>query len=229
MPELVQRPRPAVLSGGSLGEQLSTAAVGQPLISARRRGDGAAAVGQEQRAGLAAPDQAGQQARGLGLPHDHVNGAALAPDLGPPVGEVQVLDVQGEDLRSPRGGLVEQRPQHLFPEAGCLTSEQMLNFGPGKGPGPVRGHPAAPQRQRGIPGTPPLVAPVAERGPHHVDRTVEGGWLPPAHVSSTQARSAAPSIPATSAPGPKRVASRRSVARYCVCVVLVSGRSSPAR
>jgi hypothetical protein len=68
------------------------------------------ALGNEHRAGLAALQQAGHEPDRAGLPDDDVDRAALAADLGPPVGQVQVLNVEREHLGRPWGGLVRHPP-----------------------------------------------------------------------------------------------------------------------
>src|SRR5262245_55403053 len=112
MAELVERPRSAVLARGGLFEDLGRTSVREarlpagPVDVAWRECHAGLAVGEEQRAGLAARQQPRQQPGRPGLPDDDVDRAAFADDGRLPVGEVEVLDVQAEDLSGPRGGLV---------------------------------------------------------------------------------------------------------------------------
>jgi hypothetical protein len=72
------------------------------------------AMGDERGAVFAAADQAGQQMRGARCPVDPFGVPALGGDFGSSPGEVEVVDVQGQDLAGPGGGLVEHPPQGLF-------------------------------------------------------------------------------------------------------------------
>jgi hypothetical protein len=85
----------------------------------RLAGRGGGEVGQEQRALLAAGQVPGQQPGGPGLPTDELGPAALADDHVPAAGQVQVVDVEGEDLAGPGGALIQQPPQGLVPGAGA--------------------------------------------------------------------------------------------------------------
>ncbi|MEU8324314.1 hypothetical protein AB0C33_38665 [Nonomuraea sp. NPDC048881] len=96
MSQLVQRVRFAgQVVGGGL-EEFGGAPVGQPGLAgggveaARRQFGADAAAGQEQRAGAAAVQEAGQQAGVGGAPDDDVDGAALAPDPGAAVAQALI-------------------------------------------------------------------------------------------------------------------------------------------
>lgn len=89
-----------------------------------------------------------------------------------------------------------------------------------RGPGPVRGDPAAPQRPGGIGGAPALRGPVAERGAEHVDRPVVGGRCPLAPGLLVPGR-AGPGARRRSGPG-TGAASRRTAG---ACRGTLAGRS----
>ena len=175
MPQLVQRG-----ASGGLGEQGGGLLIAEPGVAVlvevgRRELDPGLAVGDEQRAGLAALQQTGQEPRGPGLPDDGVDGAALAADLGAAVGQVEVLDVQGEHLGRAGGGLVEHAPHGALAEADVLTGEQLLDVGAVQGAGAVRPRLAAPQHPRRVGGDPSLLLPVGRCGPDGVEGEVPPG------------------------------------------------------
>ena len=138
VPELVQG-----RAAGGLLEQGLGLLVGQPgpaggVEVGRGQLHPGLALGEEHRAGLAALEQPGQEPGRAGLPDDDVDRAAFAADPGPPVGQVQVLDVEREHLGRAGGGLVQHPPQGALAEADVLAGEQLLDLGAGQGPGAVR-------------------------------------------------------------------------------------------
>src|SRR5436305_521429 len=95
VPELVQGERPAGHAGGVFLEQLGRPAIGQPRLAGgsidvgQRDGGTGCSVGEKYRPTPAPGQQAGQQPRGPGLPHDHVAGTAFAGDHRASVGGVR--------------------------------------------------------------------------------------------------------------------------------------------
>jgi len=80
--------------------------------------------------------QTGQEAGGFRFPADQLGPTAFADHHGSAVGQVQVLDVEGEDLAGAGGGLVQQPPQGLVPQrvGGGQEGQQLsLGYGPGAG------------------------------------------------------------------------------------------------
>jgi hypothetical protein len=60
---------------------------------------------------------------------DVLDGTALGGDAGPPELRVEVLDVEGEDLLRPGGGLVEHPPQDPLAQPVPAVGEQFLKAG----------------------------------------------------------------------------------------------------
>jgi hypothetical protein len=60
-----------------------------------------------------------------------VDGVALAADLRAPVAQVQVLDVEREDLRSPGGGLIQHPGQDLQSQLEVLAGEEVRDVAAG--------------------------------------------------------------------------------------------------
>ena len=65
---------------------------------------------------------------------DVLDCATLGGDAGPPELRVEVLDVEGEDLLRPGGGLVEHPPQDPLAQAVPVVGEQLLEAGARDGP-----------------------------------------------------------------------------------------------
>jgi hypothetical protein len=108
-----------------------------------------AAICEEHRAGPAPLEQAGQEPGSRGLPDDHVDSVALAANLSAAVGQVQFVDVEGEDLTGAGGSLVQQPPTRTaaakgsaregpLAQAHVLTPKQRLDLIAGQRLGAVR-------------------------------------------------------------------------------------------
>ena len=132
-------------------------------------------LGDEHRAGLAALQQPGQQAGGAGLPHDHVDRAALAADAGAPVGQVEVVGVERQDLGRPGRGLVEHPPERPLAQRDVLAGEQLADLGAGQRAGPVGPRLAADEQPGWVRADPPLALPVGGRRAQGVQRDVPCG------------------------------------------------------
>jgi hypothetical protein len=102
------------------------------------------------------------------LPEHPLDRAPLA--VHPPVGQVQVLHVQGQQLVGAGGTLLQQPPQGSLPQLDP-TGKHPLELAAGEGPGAVDPLPASLQGIGRIDGEPAAAAPPANRGP-------QGGELP---------------------------------------------------
>ena len=159
MAQLVQRPP------GAHAEQFGGSPVRQPPPPAGRvqieAGDGAGwpAVTQEDRSAGPAGQQAGEQLGRPGLPEHLLQRAALAVHPGPPVGQIQVLHVQGQEFVGAGGGLIQQPPQGSFPQVEIAVGKQPLQLTSGEGPGAVDPLAAPLQAIGRIEGEPSAAAP----------------------------------------------------------------------
>ena len=86
-------------------------------------------------------------------------------DSGPPVGQIQVFHVQGQQLVGAGGGLIQQPPQGSLSQREIAASKQLLKLAAGESPGAVDPL-AAPLKVTGrVAGQPASAAPPADRGP----------------------------------------------------------------
>jgi hypothetical protein len=60
--------------------------------------------------------QAGQQTGGCGFPTDEFGAGVFADHEGAAAGQVEVVDVEGEDFAGAGGAVIEQPPQCFVPQ-----------------------------------------------------------------------------------------------------------------
>jgi hypothetical protein len=92
---------------------------------------------QEDRPVGPAGQQAGEQLGRPGLPEHPLDRATLAADPGPPVGQIKVRHVQGQQLVGASGGLIQQSPQGSLPQRKIAAGKQPLQLTAGEGSGAV--------------------------------------------------------------------------------------------
>jgi hypothetical protein len=90
---------------------------------------------------------------------------------GPPVGQVQIRHVQGQELVGAGGGLIQQPPQGSLPQREITAGEQPLELAAGEGPGAVDLDAVTFKVAGRIGGEPAAAPPPADRGS-------QGGRLP---------------------------------------------------
>jgi hypothetical protein len=98
---LEQDPRPVVTQPGAAGAGADVAGRGAPGRDGLPRGEEQRPAGAGSAVGRA--QQPGQEVRGPGVPVDKLGVAALGPDRGAALLEVEVLDVEREDLAGAGG------------------------------------------------------------------------------------------------------------------------------
>jgi hypothetical protein len=162
---------------GAHAKQFAGSLVRQPGPPAGRvqveAGDGAGwpAATQEDRSAGPAGQQAGEELGRAGLPEHPLDRAALAVDPRPPVAQIQILHVQGQQLVGAGGGLIQQSPQGSLPQREIAANKQPLELATGEGPSAVDPLPATLQAIGWIDGEPAAAVPAPDCGP-------QGGQLP---------------------------------------------------
>ena len=171
MAQLMQRPP------GARVEQLGRPPVRQPGPPASRvhiqAGDraGRPAGGEKHRSRGPTRQQAGEQLRRPGLPEHPLDRPTLAANPRPPVGQIQVLHVQGQQLIRASGGLIQQPPQGSLAQREIPAGKQPVELTAGEGPGAVDLIAATLQAIGRVAGEPAAATPPANRG-------TQGGQLP---------------------------------------------------
>jgi hypothetical protein len=98
----------------------------------------------------------------------------------PPVGQLQVLHIHGQQLVGAGSRLIQQPPQGPLPQRKIPAGKQPLQLTAGEGPGPVDLFAATLEAIGRVDGEPSAAAPPADRGP-------QGGQLPVQVAGATAA------------------------------------------
>jgi hypothetical protein len=122
-------------------------------------------------------------------------------DPGPPVGQVEVRHVQGQELVGASGGLIEQPPQGSLSQRKIAAGKQPLQLAAGESPGAVDLDAATFKVAGRIDGEPASAAPPADCGPQGGQLSVQVAGAAAAYRSRNQPATFGPDSSPTAVAG----------------------------